>query len=160
MALVRRKLLKEGLNVGVGTTTIPDDSGGTLLGHRINLSSISGAGTALVAGDFAISSSFGNTTSLTVTGGSTDSRGEIVITCGGTGIAINPTVILTFKDALWSARPFPVISVGGTTRTRDIVQEPQGIEFRVTASATTMTLTFAGTPITGEVYTVAWACLG
>ena len=156
MALTRRKILKEALNLGVGTDTIPNDSGGTLTGTKINLSTLSDQGTALTAAAFALSAGFGSTASLALTSGSTDTRGQIAITCGGSNIAVNPTVTLTFVDGLWSAAPFGVISEGGTTKTNDVVQYPQGLPFRLSTTASTMVLTFTGTPISGEVYTVWW----
>jgi hypothetical protein len=43
MALQRRKILKEMMNLGYGTTTVPDDSGGTRTGNKIGIHSFMGS---------------------------------------------------------------------------------------------------------------------
>lgn len=78
-------------------------------------------GTALVAGDFTLSSGFGSTASIgTITG--TDQRFRATITSAGTGQAANPTVILTFQDGTWSTAPFFVTSRAGGALTQSIFE--------------------------------------
>src|SRR5205085_9429221 len=57
--------------------------------------------TALVAADFVPSAGFGSTATATPVAGSSDSRGAVDILCQGSGIAANPSVVLTFKDGTW-----------------------------------------------------------
>lgn len=51
MALQRRRLLAQSMNLGYGTDTIPDDSGGTLVGDKIGIHTFLGDG-ALNPNDF------------------------------------------------------------------------------------------------------------
>ena len=103
-------------------------SGVTLKNKRV---SFSGA-TALGAGDFALSAGWGSTAAVSAVIG-TDGAWEITVTSGGTGIAPNPTIILTFKDGTWTSSPIAISKqVGGTGFIADITE---------TTTATTWTMT-------------------
>lgn len=68
-------------------------------------------GTALVAGDFAISAGWGNTASVGSVLG-TDAAFSAVITSAGTGQAAGPTVTLTFHDGTWTNSPICTPAMG------------------------------------------------
>lgn len=110
-------------------------------------------GKALVAGDFALSAGFGNTATVSsVLAGSTDSRFRIVITSAGTGQGANPTCTLTFADLGWRAPdgasiiPVAIACRGGGSQPT--------VQFSATCTTTTCVLTFMGTPVDTETYTV------
>ncbi len=101
-------------------------------------------GTALVAGDFALSAGWGDTASVgTITGA--DARCKFTVTSAGVGQAANPTITLTFKDGTWTVTPFVVACRGGGSQL--------GIQPCVTGvTATTVTLTWPGTPVAAETF--------
>ena len=66
-------------------------------------------GTALVSGDFALSSGWGDTASVSVAGNSTDGRWRITVTSNGSGFGADPTVTLTFKES------YPLAALGHVT---------------------------------------------
>lgn len=111
------------------------------------------AGTSLVNGDFALSAGWGNTATVVVTSGSTDSRGTATITANGSSIAPNPTATLTFKDGAYTTVPF----ILGTLYT-DNADPAAGIEIVTVVTSTTTQTTFQllGTPVAGRIYTFAW----
>ena len=115
-------------------------------------------GTALAASNFALSAGFGNTASLTVATGSTDMASQIVITSAGTGQGASPTCTLTFADGAFvdanGAAISPLFSVsrnGGSQLT---------VNFTWTTTSTTLVMTFPGTPVAAETYTLSIRCHG
>lgn len=108
-------------------------------------------GTALVAGDFALSSGWGTTASVgTITG--TDQRCQFTVTSAGTGQAANPTITLTFKDGTWTTTPFAlVLRNGGAAYT---------FQLTWTVSATQLVITFNGQPIAAETFTFTVMVIG
>jgi len=108
-------------------------------------------GTALVAGDFALSAGWGNTAAVSAVIG-TDQAWEITVTCGGTGIAANPTIALTYKDGTWTSSPITITKqVDGTGVFADIKES---------ATATVLTLTWKGTPVSGSTYVINGLTMG
>ena len=105
------------------------------------------AGTALVAGDFALSAGWGNTASVGSLRG-TDQFHELTITSAGTGQGASPTLTLTYKDGTWSTAP--VVRVN-----RQEFASQATVTFGVTTqSATQYVLTFNGTPVAAETYRI------
>lgn len=110
-------------------------------------------GTALVAGDFALSAGWGTTATVSnVTSGSRDTRGEITVTSAGTGQAANPTITLTFKNGAFAAAPFALVARNGGS-------QPAVLPTWITLSAT-LTITFPGTPIAGQSYLFDFMVMG
>jgi hypothetical protein len=120
-------------------------------------------GTATVAGDYALSGTWGSTASVSVTTNSNDSRGRITVTCNGSGIGANPTITFTFKDGIWwnstdvsgnkvSFVPFAMVSMCGGTG----VQTPP----TWTVNGTTLTITLPATPGSGLTYIFEYSLLG
>lgn len=105
-------------------------------------------GTATTAGQFALSSGFGSTASVAVASGSNDARGQITVSSSGTGQAANPTVTYTFKDGAYSAAPFILVRRNGGNQ--------PAVDVTVVTTATIATITFNGTPVAGDTYTIAW----
>jgi hypothetical protein len=104
-------------------------------------------GTALVAGDFALSAGFGASASISaIATGTNDSRGRITITAAGAGVGANPTCTLTFKDGTWTTAPFAIVCRSGGSQPT--------IAFDVTTTATTAVFTFKGTPVAAETYSI------
>ena len=104
-------------------------------------------GTVLVAGDFALSAGWGTTASVgSITG--VDQWAQFTITSSGTGQGANPTATLTFKDGTWTNAPIAVCQ-------RADRANQTTIEFTWTTTATTLVLTFEGTPIAAETFVVA-----
>ena len=123
------------------------DSGDNTLIKRMKASQ----GTALGAGDFALSAGWGTTATVTAVTG-TDQGWQITVTSSGTGQAASPTVTLTFKDGTWTNAPICVSKmVGGTGAVTQLTESP---------AATTNTLTFQGTPVAASTYILASVCMG
>lgn len=102
-------------------------------------------GTALVAGDFALSAGWGNTASVGSVSG-TDQFCQFTITSAGTGQGASPTCILTFKDGTWTSAPIVQVN-------RQEFANQATMTFTVTTvTATAVTLTFNGTPVAAETY--------
>jgi hypothetical protein len=100
-------------------------------------------GTALVAGDIALSAGWGSTASVSAISG-TDQRFRFTVTSAGTGQAANPTATLTFKDGTWTTAPYAVCSRNGGNQ--------PAVLPTWTTTATTLVLTFPGTPVAAETY--------
>src|SRR5690349_5354577 len=142
---------------GGGTKTIPSATGNfaldsaaqtlsqktvsdTLLMKRIRATQ----GTALVPGDFSVSSgSFGTTASFSSVSG-TDQAWTVSIASAGTGQTGNPTARLTFHDGTWTNSPIVVCN-------RAENGAPNGTIIS-TATTTTVDMTFAGTPVAATTY--------
>jgi len=122
------------------------------VGDTLNVDRLRAAqGTALVAGDFALSAGFGTTATVTsVTG--TDQRFGFTVNSSGTGQGADPTIILTFTDGAWTAAPFVV-----TGRTGG---DQLAVALTVTTSTTTATITFRGTPIAAQTYGIECILMG
>lgn len=103
----------------------------------------------LAAGDVVISAGFGTTATKTIAADSDDLRGRIDVASTGTGQAANPTVVITFKEAFEKA-PIVVVSRGDTAAASGY--------WAVTARSTTsVTITFVGTPVAAQTYTLDYA---
>jgi hypothetical protein len=142
--------------ISIGDTGLPWTSSGgakmVVLGGTTNkLTRLTAGGTTLVAGDFALSGGFGSTASVgTITGN--DQRARFTVTSTGTGQAANPTITLTFKDGTWTTAPFAVVSRGGGSQAT--------VPVSVSTTATTAVITFAGTPVAAETYTINLMVMG
>jgi hypothetical protein len=107
---------------------------------------------AIAAADVVASAGFGSTRAVAVTSGSKDRRGRITVTAGGSGLAANPTVAVTFKEAFESA-PFVAVNRADVLATAGLL--------RVTARTTTgFTVTFVGTPADTEAYILDYLVTG
>lgn len=106
-----------------------------------------------VNGDWALSAGWGATATAVVASGCTDNRFRVTITANGAGIAANPTATLTFKDGTFTNAPFA--SVGFSGGTGVISPAPTW-----TTTATTLVITFVGTPVAGSTYIVEGVLLG
>lgn len=108
---------------------------------------------ALAAANFALSAGFGTTATVsTVTTGSTDSMFQIIITSAGTGQGANPTCTLTFADGAYRD------ANGAAVTPLALVLRNGGDQVTViptwTATSTTLVLTFPGTPVAAQTYTI------
>lgn len=113
-------------------------------------------GTAIVAGDFAIGGGFGTTASISnVKSGSDDTRGAVQVSSSGTGQSANPSIVLTFKDGTYTSVPFAVACFDTGLTSPLTGAAPWGTQ----AGATTLTLTYFGTPVAGQSYGVSWWCV-
>lgn len=110
--------------------------------------------TSVVTGDFAISGGWGSTGAKSGISGK-DQAGTITITPGGTGIAANPTVALTFHDGGW-ANAAPIV----TAARADTNAPTTGVWVVSSVSATTVTFTFIGTPSAAKAYVLNWHVIG
>ena len=110
--------------------------------------------TTLTSGAFTLGAGWGSTASIAITNAnSKDSAYTVTITTGGTGIAANPTLQITFADGTWTQVPVcKEIQSGGN----DIFSDTT-----VTArSATSYTYQYNGTPTTGKTYELTQTCTG
>jgi hypothetical protein len=110
--------------------------------------------TTLVAGDFTLGAGWGSTASTAITlSTSKDQASVTTITTGGSGIALNPTYLLTFHDGTFTQVPAcSAIQTGGNDVIADLT---------VTArSATAYTFQWNGTPVTGKTYEITIQCMG
>ena len=109
--------------------------------------------TAPTAASFALGVGWGSTASAVMTSGSTDQRGQIVISSAGTGQAqATATVVFTYADGAFKAAPFCLATVTSTSSID---------EGHLTWSSTTtaLTLTFSVLPVSGEDYTITYALI-
>lgn len=133
-------------------------------GQFANVSSISGSilfcgrvrasqGTALVAGDIALSAGWGASAGVSVVVGK-DQAFTLVILAQGAGQAANPTVTLTYHNGSWTAAPVAVVLRNDLNS--PIANPPQ----TWTTSATQLIITFNGTPVAGTSYTFTVVHMG
>lgn len=110
---------------------------------------------AVAAANFAIGAGWGGTATFTVTAGSTDVRGQIVITASATTPAqATATVALTFVDGAYSAAPFPIVSLASST---SAVADAQATA--VVATTTALSWTSGVLPVATKVYTYNYAVI-
>ena len=107
-------------------------------------------GTAMVSGDFTLSSTWGATASVSVASGCMDSGGIVSITAGGAGIGSTPTVTINFKDGSWGVAPVAVAI-------RADLSAPQTAVWTNNARGLTQTIfSFLGTPVSGSAYSMEY----
>ena len=110
------------------------------------------SGTALVAGDIAISTTgaWGDTADAAVGSVSgNDQWFQWTITAGGANTGANPTIIITFTDGTWTNTPIVLCN-------RQDFNAPATVTVTVTTvTATVLTLTFDGTPTATNLYKFA-----
>ena len=147
---------KQFASIGVGAAA-PSTGGLGLQTSGAASSRVKLGGTNVVAGDFALSAGWGSTAALAVSfSGSTDSRGAVQITCGGSGLAANPTMVFTFHDGTWSIAP-PMLLLTLIDNTTGV----GSLGVAVTAeSVTAVTITAYLTPVSGHQYVLSWIALG
>lgn len=109
--------------------------------------SLSVTGTSQVAGNIALTSGWSTSTVGTVSGAS--QRMQWTVTVAGTPAA-NPVITVTFPTAFLQAPLCQYEQEGGTF---GVVTNPT-----ITETATTATLTFAGTPVAAQTYVMNLAC--
>jgi hypothetical protein len=109
-------------------------------------------GTALVAGDFALSAGWGSTAAVSAITG-TDQGAQFTVTPGGAGIGANPTITVTFKDGTWTNAPIAVVQrIGGN----DAAPSTVG----ASVSATALTISPVYTPVSGNTTIFSFICMG
>lgn len=102
--------------------------------------------TTLTAASFALGAGWGTTGSATLTTGSTDQRGQLVITASGASFAqATATVVLTFADGAFAAAPFVMVS---TTNDNSIDTG----KFTWSSTTTAVTFTFSLLPVDTKIY--------
>lgn len=108
-------------------------------------------GTALVAGDFSVSAGWGSGATISSITGD-DSHAQFTIT-SGTGTSADPTIVLTFKDGTWTNAPFSFAK---------LVSPSSALSTPITESttATTLTITFVGTPDPSTAYVLKFHTQG
>jgi hypothetical protein len=112
------------------------------------------AGTAPIAGDFALSAGWGTTASVgTIVGN--DSHATFVVTSTGTGQGANPTITLTFKNGTWTTAPFGYAKLFACSTAADLL-----VAVTETTTATTMVITFNGTPVATRTYSFKTLVVG
>jgi hypothetical protein len=137
--------------VNIGAAGITTTVNGTLVGGR----QFRSQGTALVAGDVALSAEWGNTAAVGTVSGD-DSRFTFTVTANGTGRAANASWVLTFKDGTWTTAPFVQVQLNGASVAADL-SDP----LSWTVTATTLTVTYnGGTPPAAATYTFTAIVLG
>jgi hypothetical protein len=119
---------------------------------RARFRRIASGGGGTGSGNYAASAGWGSTAAVSVSTGSQDQRGRVTVTAGGTGIAANPTVTLTFVDGSWNNSPFAVVA-------RNDANSPSAA-LTWTTTATTLAITFNGTPVSGTAYTIEYFVIG
>jgi hypothetical protein len=118
-------------------------SGQRLLVPRIKAN----LGTAYSGADSAISLSVGwGTTAAVSAAAGFDQALSFSVTPGGSSIAANPTITITFKDGTWTSAPQCQVQ-------RNDLTSPIGTPAHTwVESATTLVITFNGLPVSGSVY--------
>lgn len=108
--------------------------------------------TAVTSSHLTITSGWGSTATYVVDPRSTDSAGEVAITCNGAGITSSPSIQLTYADGAWSGRKPTYIVV------RNDNEQPYAKDCNivVTEYTTEMVATMYGTPVAGTTYYLRW----
>jgi hypothetical protein len=127
---------------GTATTVPARDASGRLKSKRFITD-----GSALAAGDFALSGGWGTTATVTAVRGN-DQSFEFVISSAGTGQGASPTVTYTPKDGTWTTAPVWVC------QRKDFGSQPTVTFTHTTESATSLVLTFNGTPVAAETFKI------
>jgi hypothetical protein len=140
---------------GTPAITVGAVTAGVVTAKRYNAH----AGTALVAGDFAVSSGWGTSPTITVLRG-TDQAAAITVTAKAT-VGASPTITLTFHDGTWTTVPVIVVS------RQDVVAAAAAPGATVTnqwvvtsVSATAVVFTFNGTPVANSTYGLSFIAMG
>ena len=105
-----------------------------------------------VAADFALGAGWGGST-FVVTAGSTQKRGELVITCATGGGLAQATATIAHTCAEWAAKPWPTVKC---TNDNSLTA---AFDFTVTQAATSTTVstwTAQVLPATTKIYTVRY----
>jgi hypothetical protein len=135
-------------NLTTPTVTTLTDNGTSQL-KRVRFTqatAYSGADAAIV-----LSAAWGTTGAVSAAVG-TDDALQFTVTPGGTGIAANPTITITFKDGTFTNPPVAIV-------TRNDTNSPTPV-LTWSATATTLTITFNGTPTTALAYVFAVLLFG
>ena len=114
-------------------------------------------GTAVVPGDFSISSGWGDTALINTPVG-TDAAGELRITCQGSGIGAEPFVTFTFPDGAYADGYLCMLTVASNTTTGEY--DHQWVASESPGSSASATFFLSGTPTTAKTYNVAWLIIG
>jgi hypothetical protein len=102
--------------------------------------------TATAASNFALGAGWGTTASATLLTGSTDQRGVLTITSGGTGQSqATATVVFTYADGAYASAPFPIVTVTSNSS----IDEGHVV---VTSTTTATTITFSVLPVDTKIY--------
>ncbi len=102
--------------------------------------------------DFSLHANWGSGASAgTVVG--TDQGFEATVTSGSSGTGANPTLTLTFKDGTWTSSP--VASCGWKAGGTGTLQH-----LSWTAAASTLVITYNGTPGTGQTFPISCVLMG
>lgn len=110
---------------------------------------------AVAAANFAIGAGWGGTATFTVTAGSTDVRGQIVITASATTPAqATATVALTFVDGAYASTPFPFVVLALSD---NAVNDPQPTA--VAATTTGISWKSGVLPVATKIYTFNYALI-
>lgn len=109
--------------------------------------------TDLAAGDVALGAGWGNSATKTISTGSNDVAGQIVVTSAGTGQSqATATVVITFKTA-YAVAPRVVL----VTTTNDNSIDTGHATWSATTTA--LTLTFSVLPVDTKIYKLNYACI-
>lgn len=136
--------------ISIGASGITTTIAGLTKVSRITES----GGTSLVAGDFALSAGWGSTASIGSLRGS-DGNWAGTISTAGITLGANPTLTLTFKDGTWTTAPVCVLDMSGTSDAANLATKITWVE-----AATTLTITFNGTPVVTNTYVFSAHCIG
>lgn len=141
------------------TVAVVTCSGVTNSGISANKRVTVHAGTALASTDFAASSGWGTSPTITVNRG-TDQAASVSITAKAT-VAANPTLTLTFHDGTWTQVPVVVACRGDITAATGTPSASVSNEWAVTSTtATAVIFTFNGTPVANSSYTLNFIAMG
>lgn len=112
------------------------------------------SGTTPVAGDFVLSAGWGSTASVGTISGN-DPHVRFTATSAGTGQAANPTITYTYKNGTWSTAPYCLVSFEDASTASELTTA-----VTQTTTATTLVITFRGTPTAARTYTFQTSCFG
>jgi hypothetical protein len=111
-------------------------------------------GNTAVAADFVLGAGWGSST-FVVTAGSTDQRGELVITgvTGGGLAQATATIAHTFHDGAWAAKPWATVKC---TNDNSLTAASDFTVNQAATSTTVCTWTYQVLPVNAKVYTVRY----
>ena len=138
------------INIGTANTTTINIGMTGATQSTTSLHRFAVAGTALVAGDFALDANWGVGAAVSAVTG-TDQAWQITVTAAGIP-GLNPTITLTFTDGTFTNAPICITKMtGGTGVVTDLTETP---------TATTNVITFNGTPVAVSTYIISSIVVG
>ncbi len=111
-------------------------------------------GNTVTSADFTLGVGWGNTATIFVATGSTDTAGTLTVTCGGAAIAASPRIIMTFNGGTFPANG--AIQIVNHTDSSETANSGPIYGVVIKPSLTAPQWFMVGTPVDTKTYTFNW----